>query len=298
VRRQLLVVLAGFQELDAVALLARGDPDGTVRATAARYLVKLAGGRPELWQLAGERLADRDAVVREAVIEELDAGSPGELLRAALARCDDPSLDVRGAVGALAGRLAARTGRLPEAVRARVASEPDGDLRQRWHQLWLRHHGASGLVAEVAATGDESLVSEALAAIAASGAPVEWSDVEPAAPFAGGPAGHRLVGLFDGRLDEVPLSVLLRYLDGAGRREACAWPFVDHLQGRLRTVRARDLSASDHAALADLSADARRMEDALAGAARVGDDEVWQEAQLAWREAIAEFAAECDRLSR
>lgn len=300
VRRQLTVVLAGFHEVDAVAQLAQSDRDGAVRATASRYLVRLAAGRPELWPLAASRLADRDPRVREALIEELGPAAPDQVVAAALARRADRSLDVRRAVLELAARLAEGAGRLPAAVRDRAARERDPELRRRWHQLWLGHHGAAGLVAEVASAGDLAIVGEALDAIAAAGVPVRWADVEPAAGLAGGPVGHRLVGLFEGRLDDIPLAALLAYLHGVGRHEACAWPYASHLSERLRALRAGELSASELAALADLGADAHRMEDALSDTSwledEVSDEEIWQ-TETTWREEIAELAAACDRLT-
>jgi len=68
VRRHLVVMLAGFGELDIVAALARRDDDERVRATATQYVALLAPGNPELYAVLADCLDDSSVVVRAAAV--------------------------------------------------------------------------------------------------------------------------------------------------------------------------------------------------------------------------------------
>jgi hypothetical protein len=148
-RRHLLVTLAGFKEIDALAAFARHDPDGFVRAAACHFLAAVSPpGDPAVHQLLMERLGqDPFAEVRLTIIRALkpsrddDAGLLERLL-------EDPEPEIRAAaVEAFSGEGWYFT----ELLRMRVLVEQDPELRRRWLQRWQELEGYGALLAFAAA---------------------------------------------------------------------------------------------------------------------------------------------------
>ena len=301
VRRHMIVVLVGLGEIDAAVALSRSDPEPAVRATACRYLVRLAPARPELREPGLAGLSDPSPHVREAVVEELGPYAPTPAISTALALAEDPSTDVRRAVVDLVARLVAAGHRFPEAARVRAAREPDPDLRERWQHLWLSTQGPAGFMDLLVAEGSEEAVEKALHRIRSWRIPVAWSDVAAASRL-GGTVGPALMAVFTDRLDVVPWSFLLAYLRGRPRA-ACVWLYLSELCGRLERVRPGDLTAADRAVLAGLAAHARglaRSYEAKMAAAELDpstaeelDD--WDAFNLEWLQALRTFADLADR---
>jgi hypothetical protein len=146
VRRHLLVVLAGERETDLLALLAREDPDGYVRAAACQLLgAVMPPGSPLVRAFALERLArDASSAVRlEALrllgpVRDVDAE-----VGPVLAGLDDADLEVRTAA---LDALVHSTAHVRLEVRERLEREEDPGLRRRALEAWLDGAGAEAVL--------------------------------------------------------------------------------------------------------------------------------------------------------
>jgi hypothetical protein len=99
VRRHLLVVLAGLGATRTVAIHAAKDVDADVRATAARYLARLAEPDDAAeYDLLVARTIDLAAVVRYAVADALRVDAPDAVVRVVAGLLFDPDSDVRWAM--------------------------------------------------------------------------------------------------------------------------------------------------------------------------------------------------------
>jgi len=169
VRRQLAVVLAGLGELDVLLAMADGDPDAWARATAARYVARLAVARPAAWAAVARLLGGRERRVREVLVQEVPRAAPGPVRTALLARAADVSADVRRA---LLERVEedAEDAELAAALRAHLPHEPDADLRWRGYRLWIDRLGMVSLVVALGAPAHKLVC---LALLTASELPAE-----------------------------------------------------------------------------------------------------------------------------
>lgn len=95
VRRHLVVMMAGFGEVDIVAALARHDPDDYVRATAARYVAELSVQHSELRDVLADCLRDGSRRVRAAALERLPDEAPAELWATVADAARDEDVELR-----------------------------------------------------------------------------------------------------------------------------------------------------------------------------------------------------------
>lgn len=213
-RRHLAIVLGGYGERWLLTVLATGDPDPGVRETACRALARLATttvADDEVFETLLGRLLNDVPTVRAAVVESLPACAPEVLRRAADATLTDPALEVREAAFA---RIAARVTSgepLPASVPSRALVEPERFLRRKLLALWESVAGPRPLLAGAAARSPEVLL-QALDLLLEEGRPVAWSAVESVSQSALSVATARLLRLFAGRLDEIPLGPRLAML--------------------------------------------------------------------------------------
>ena len=99
VRRHLLVVLAGLGATRIVASHAAKDSDADVRATAARYLARLAEPDDAAeYDLLVARTIDLAPAVRYAVADALRVDAPDAVVRAVAGLLFDPDVEVRWAM--------------------------------------------------------------------------------------------------------------------------------------------------------------------------------------------------------
>jgi hypothetical protein len=150
VRRQLAVILAGLGKLDVLLAMADGDPDAWARATAARYVARLAVTRPAAWAAVARLLGDHERRVREVLVQEVPRAVPAPVRTARLARAADVSADVRRALLERVEEDAEDT-ELAGALRAQLPGEPEAELRRRGYRLWIDRAGMGSLVVALGA---------------------------------------------------------------------------------------------------------------------------------------------------
>jgi len=75
-RRHLVVIMAGFGEVEPIRTLALHDPEPLVRATATQYVLRFASRDPKLYESLAPALRDEAAHVRRALALYLDADAP------------------------------------------------------------------------------------------------------------------------------------------------------------------------------------------------------------------------------
>lgn len=143
VRRHLVVLLAGDGRREALRVLAEGDPDEHVRATACQHLARLTApdDRAGLAFLV-HRLSDPSAHVRQAALRFLPDPLV-EPLGAAFARAlADPEDETRHEAGHRLMQWAEEhRAPFPSALRERLDHEPDPALRGEWLAAWYAQAG-------------------------------------------------------------------------------------------------------------------------------------------------------------
>ncbi len=181
-RRHLLVALAGLGERAILCVLAEGDPDRNVRATACQYLIRTGDlGDSTLRDFLRQRaLTDPSSVVKQDMLAELPAGfavlSPTDL--AGLA--DDDDLEVRQSAterllaGLPLGQL------FPGFLEDRIPREQHQALRRRLLMLCLEAGGASRLAGMSLALAPERR-REILTLLAEHHIRIAWQHLAPAA---------------------------------------------------------------------------------------------------------------------
>lgn len=176
-RRHLLVILAGYRDLDLLAVMARDDPDAYVRASACQYLAQVAPDDPAVRALLRERLtADPSTTVRHTVIQHLPDVGPEDLKWASRA-AEDADLEFRSAALEVLFRL------VPQAMvflRGRAEREPDTTLRGTAQRRWLEAAGAPALL-EACVQLPVDRAAELLSLLASEGRTFGWAQLAPIA---------------------------------------------------------------------------------------------------------------------
>jgi len=285
-RRHLIVLLAGFGERDAIAVIARGDPDAHVRATATQYLAALAGVSPPCWSLVLERLDDAQPIVRETLVLQLRPDAPAEVRDAALRRISDPALPVREAVHARLDALCGAQGSLPAVVRDWALREPTIDLRRSLFATWRAREGGESLIAAAAQTGREDLALEALDRAVTDEGILPWGTVAVLASGSTHKVRERIFLLFEDRLDEAPLAWLLEHL------ASDPWRLLAATRLLPRLAAAASLGPNEQAALATI---ARAAAEDLSSPIDCFDDDD-RDYLDQWRSTLEAFLDEARRL--
>lgn len=240
VRRHLLVMLAGFGEVDIVAALARHDADPYVRKTAARFVGELAVNHPDAFAIAAQLLDDDDDDIRAALIDGLPDELPesiaqtlrdahadaSDIVREALARRDASALDL-------------------DSLRETATSDPNSGIRRTALEALL---GEVGAVRTLEPLSHAERV-RAVADLEALGVELTFEDIAPLRPGPGflrvlkiselGSAGRAwLLGLVDHPIRDYWRVVGQAYaevveVDTAEERAAIR-TFVDRVEDSLR----------------------------------------------------------------
>jgi hypothetical protein len=176
-RRHLLVILAGYRDLDLLAVMARDDPDTYVRASACQYLAQVAPEDSAVRALLRERLtADPSTTVRHTVIQHLPDVGPEDLKWASRA-AEDEDLELRSAALDVLFRLGPRAGGL---LRERAEREPDTTLRGTAQRRWLEAAGALAVL-EACVRLPVDRAAEVLHRLAREGRTFGWAQLPPIA---------------------------------------------------------------------------------------------------------------------
>jgi hypothetical protein len=210
VRAQLVVMLAGANELGAVRAMADGDEDADVRATACAYVHRLdAGGTDDASLLTHRFRSDVSWIVRRRLVE-LHA------VRAFLTTDDvvqglgDVDVSVRRATFVAAGDD--EFSRLVDKTWKRYTNpdrEPDRELRTNYIDRLTRLEGLAGALQRIEQQGEPS--AETWSRLLKSGSKANWDAVAFLAD--GTPANEsRLVDLLQVGTDERALRWLARSL--------------------------------------------------------------------------------------
>lgn len=175
-RRHLVVLLAGYRDMELLAVMARHDPDGYVRASACQYLAVLAPDSPAVRVLLRERLEDAFPAVRVAIVQYLRVPDGEDLGWVARAAADaDP--EVRSAAVDALSRLGARA--VP-VLRERFRGEPDSGLRRSLLRGWLEAADALALLEDCALLPVDR-AGEVLDLLASLKLTFEWERLAPIA---------------------------------------------------------------------------------------------------------------------
>ncbi len=144
-RRHLAVLLAGYRDLDLLAVMARHDPDGYVRASACQYLATVAPDSPAVRALLRERLAaDTFPPVRSTILQHLLGVGEEDIAELARAAADT-ELEVRSAALEALSRLGARAAPV---LCERFRDESDFRLREALLRQWSAAADALALLEE------------------------------------------------------------------------------------------------------------------------------------------------------
>jgi HEAT repeat protein len=176
-RRHLLVILAGYRDIDLLAVMARDDPDGYVRASACQYLAQVAPDDPAVRALLRERLtADPFTPVRYTVIQHLTDVRPEDLPWAARAARDE-DFELRSAALDVLVRMGPRATAM---LRERASQEPDSTLRQAAMRKWLEAAGVPELLS-ACVTLPVDRAAEVLRLLAGEVPELSWARLAPIA---------------------------------------------------------------------------------------------------------------------
>lgn len=159
VRRHMLVMLAGFGEVDIVAALARHDPDEYVRKTAARFVGELCVKHPDAFVIASQMMVDDDPAIRAAVIDGLPDEVPAHLAALLLRARDDDSEIVREAM-ARRDANAADVGTLKKTA----TTDPNAVVRRSALKALVRECGVTRALSMMSAPQRTTAVSDLKAA--------------------------------------------------------------------------------------------------------------------------------------
>ena len=251
VRRHLAVVLTGLGEQGAVEELAHSDPDARVRATACRCLALLARQIPRYAEMLGARVAAEEEIVKVAILEALPTHLTDTVRTACVRLVGDVSLDVRQSVAERLPEWLPPGAALPPLVLHQAAIEPDRWLRRRLLGFCLARDDVASVAVAVAASGASSCAIDLLDLLDASQVS-GWTDLAALSGLGLRDVDRRLLALFAGRWDGVPLAWLLRCLEGLPSWQLLSVQVVRQLVSRLRAVAPSHLSPPDVARLSRL----------------------------------------------
>ena len=167
VRRHFAVMLAGAGEWDALLEVARHDPDDNVRGSAARFVARLAAGRPASAEALRE-LLERSACpeVALALVQELPEPFAAGLADLVARYMDSRDTATRRALAPWLVDHRHHLSRVPPGMTRALEAEEAAAVRWQLAELWLSTESAEEVLSQAALLCDAALGSVLGAAVA------------------------------------------------------------------------------------------------------------------------------------